>query len=157
MAAELRDHYLLNRWRADLIDILSAEPELLLQHACSLGLVTARGYKTVRDQHISTEKVTVLLDLVIDKGSEAARDLLKLLRNETFQDTFPRLSFLKNLPVDLHLSTGRDVYVSGGSCVLSSCVPWLTLVFSCCRRNRKEERRRWSRRAKTCKTAAQDG
>ncbi|KAG7254400.1 hypothetical protein CRUP_021347 [Coryphaenoides rupestris] len=96
---------MLKRWQADLIDILSADPELVLQHARSLRLVTDRGYKTVRAQLVSTEKVTVLLDLVSDNGPEAAHGLLKLLRSETFQESLPRLSFLKNLTVDRHLST----------------------------------------------------
>ncbi|KAK0148252.1 hypothetical protein N1851_011811 [Merluccius polli] len=94
------DRGLLRRLKPKLIDILSADPELVLQECHALNLVTDAGYKMVRPQQVSTEKVTALLDHVYDRGSEAAHGLMELLRGDVFLENFPRLSFLKTPDVD---------------------------------------------------------
>ena len=105
------NHQLLRCLKPKLIDILSADPELVLQHAFSLKLVTKNGYEKVRPQQISTEKVTTLLDLIYNGGPEASHGLMKLLKEDTFQETFPRLSILMNPEINHNLSTGTNVYM----------------------------------------------
>ncbi|CAL8255925.1 uncharacterized protein zgc:174906 isoform X1 [Gadus morhua] len=94
--SETSNHQLLRCLKPELIEILSADPELLLQYAHSRKLVTENGYKKVRAQQISTEKVTTLLDLIYDGGRKASHGLLELLKEDTFQENFPRLSILVN-------------------------------------------------------------
>ncbi|KAJ3585982.1 hypothetical protein NHX12_012384 [Muraenolepis orangiensis] len=98
-----RDCELLRSLRPKLIDILSADPEFVLQHAHSLHLVTHNGYQRVKPQVIPTEKVTTLLDLVYERGPEAVHGLLELLKGDLCQENFPKLSFLKSPDVDLQL------------------------------------------------------
>ncbi|KAJ3585984.1 hypothetical protein NHX12_012386 [Muraenolepis orangiensis] len=99
-----RDCELLRSLRPKLIDILSADPEFVLQHAHSLHLVTHNGYQRVKPQVIPTEKVTTLLDLVYERGPEAVHGLLELLKGDLCQENFPKLSFLKSPDMDLQLS-----------------------------------------------------
>ncbi|KAK0148255.1 putative nuclease HARBI1 [Merluccius polli] len=113
---------LLKRLKPKLIDILSADPELVLQECHALDLVTDAGYKMVRPQQVSTEKVTALLDHVYDRGPEAAHGLMELLRGDVFLENFPRLSFLKAPDVDQpRPSTGRGcIYIRAViTCMLS--------------------------------------
>ncbi|CAL8366589.1 unnamed protein product [Lota lota] len=99
------NHQLLRRLRPQLIEILSADPDFVLQYAFSDFLVTDNGYKSVSPLTISTEKVTTLLDHIYDRGPQASLGLLKLLKSDRFQENFPRLSILVNQDVDLNLST----------------------------------------------------
>ncbi|KAM4610103.1 cysteine sulfinic acid decarboxylase-like [Polymixia lowei] len=97
---------LLRSLKAELIDILSADPDFILQHADSRGLLSVPGYQQVKAFPIPTEKVRELLDHIILRGQKAVQGLLKLLKEEDMQDTFPRLSFLNDLPVNTQLPAG---------------------------------------------------
>ena len=52
------------------------------------------------------EKVTELLDHVLQRGPYAAHGLLELLKDQALQETFPMLCFVKDLQVNT-LSSGR--------------------------------------------------
>lgn len=102
-AAEIQ---LLRSQKAKLIEILSADADFVLQHADSRCLLSPHGYQQVKACRIPSEKVTDLLDHIIQRGPEAAQGLLELLNNQALQETFPMLRFIKDLQVNT-LSSGR--------------------------------------------------
>lgn len=97
---------LLRSQKARLIEILSGDADFVLQHADSRCLLSLHGYQQVKACRIPSEKVTDLLDHIIQRGPEAARGLLELLNDKALQETFPMLRFVKDLQVNT-LSSGR--------------------------------------------------
>lgn len=89
---------LLRTLKAQLMDILGADADFVLQHADSRSLLSIHGYQQVKACRTPTEKVTDLLDHIIQRGPEAAQSFLELLRDEDLQKTFPRLAFVNELP-----------------------------------------------------------
>ncbi|XP_048839903.1 uncharacterized protein zgc:174906 isoform X2 [Brienomyrus brachyistius] len=87
----------LQRWKTKLIDILSADPDYLLQHAHSCGLLTMRKYNSVKAMNDPSEKVCEVLDCVIQKGEASSREMLNVLRKKDMLKTFPKLRILRNL------------------------------------------------------------
>lgn len=96
-AAEIQ---LLRSQKAKLIEILSADADFVLQHADSRCLLSPHGYQQVKACRTPSEKVTDLLDHIIQRGPEAAQGLLELLNSQALQETFPMLHFMKDLQVD---------------------------------------------------------
>ncbi|KAM9855732.1 uncharacterized protein ACBR49_001916 isoform 1-T3 [Aulostomus maculatus] len=90
---------LLRSQKAKLIEILSADADFVLQHADSRSLLSPSGYQLVKACLVPSEKVRDLLDHVIQRGPEAAQGLLELLKDQTLQETFPLLCFMKDLQV----------------------------------------------------------
>ncbi|XP_076133006.1 uncharacterized protein LOC143115041 [Alosa pseudoharengus] len=88
---------LLRKLKPKLIDILTADTDLLLQHTDSQGLLTRREYTHVKSITNPSNKVRELLDYVIQKGSSKSWGLIHLLQEKEMQETFPRLIFLKEL------------------------------------------------------------
>lgn len=97
---------LLRSHKARLVEIMSGDADLVLQHADSRFLLSHRGYQQVKACRVPSEKVTELLDHIIQRGPEAAHGLLQLLRDEVLQEAFPMLRFVKDLPVDT-VSAGK--------------------------------------------------
>ncbi|KAF7662748.1 hypothetical protein LDENG_00227090 [Lucifuga dentata] len=97
---------LLRRLKPELINILSADADFLLQHTDSRCLLSSLNYQQVKSLHVPSEKVRDLLDHVIQRGPEAAQGLLQLLQENVMQDTFPMLDFLKGMQVSTP-STGE--------------------------------------------------
>ncbi|XP_034446116.1 uncharacterized protein zgc:174906 isoform X2 [Hippoglossus hippoglossus] len=95
-AAEIQ---LLRSLKAKLIDILSSDADFVLQRAHSRGLLSEHGYQRVKACRVPGEKVTDLLDHILQRGPEAARGLLELLKEQDLQETFPLLCFVKDLQV----------------------------------------------------------
>ncbi|XP_068589273.1 uncharacterized protein zgc:174906 isoform X2 [Cebidichthys violaceus] len=102
-AAEIQ---LLRSQKVKLIEILSADADFVLQHADSRSLLSAHGYQQVKACRVPSEKVTDLLDHIIQRGPEAARGLLELLNDQDLQETFPMLRFIKDVQVNT-LSSGK--------------------------------------------------
>lgn len=96
-AAEIQ---LLRSQKTKLIEILSADADFVLQHADSRCLLSLHGYQQVKSCRIPSEKVTDLLDQIIQRGPEAAQGLLELLKDQALQETFPMLCFIKDLKVN---------------------------------------------------------
>ncbi|XP_062397182.1 uncharacterized protein zgc:174906 isoform X2 [Sardina pilchardus] len=88
---------LLRKLKPRLIDILTADTDLLLQHTDSLELLTRQEYSHVKAITNPSEKARDLLDYVIQKGSSTSWDLIHLLQEKEMQETFPKLIFLKEL------------------------------------------------------------
>ncbi|CAK6951500.1 uncharacterized protein zgc:174906 [Scomber scombrus] len=91
---------ILRTQKAKLIEILSADADFVLQHADSRSLLSRSGYQQVKACHIPSEKVRDLLDNVIQRGPKAAQGLLELLKDQALQETFPMLSYVKDLQVN---------------------------------------------------------
>lgn len=107
MAEEpLSEIQLLQSQKPRLIEILSADADFVLQHADSRSLLSRHGYQRVKACRNPSEKVTELLDHIIQRGPEAAQGLLKLLKDEALQEAFPMLHSMKDLRVNM-LSSGR--------------------------------------------------
>ncbi|KAM6929368.1 uncharacterized protein PEZ65_008639 isoform 2-T3 [Lycodopsis pacificus] len=102
-AAEIQ---LLRSQKVKLIEILRADADFVLQHADSRCLLSLYDYERVKACRVPSEKVTDLLDHIIQRGPEAARDLLELLNDKALQDTFPMLRFIKDVQVNT-LSSGK--------------------------------------------------
>ncbi|XP_070696284.1 uncharacterized protein [Pempheris klunzingeri] len=102
-AAEIQ---LLRSQKAKLIEILNADADFVLQHADSRCLLSLHGYQQVKACRTPSDKVTDLLDHIIQRGPEAARGLLELLKDQALQETFPMLRFMKDLQVNT-LSSGN--------------------------------------------------
>ncbi|XP_029361405.1 uncharacterized protein LOC115045731 [Echeneis naucrates] len=98
---------LLRSQKAKLIEILSSDADFVLQYADSRSLLSTHGYQRLKACHIPTEKVTDLLDHIIQRGPEAARGLLELLKDPALQETFPLLCFIKDLQVSTFSSETR--------------------------------------------------
>lgn len=98
----------LRRQKTKLIEILSADPDFVLQHADSVCLLSLSGYQKVKSCRIPSEKVTELLDHIIQRGAEAVQSFLELLKKQDLQETFPKLCFITDVQVNTQ-SPGRRV------------------------------------------------
>ncbi|XP_061590939.1 uncharacterized protein zgc:174906 [Cololabis saira] len=90
---------LLRRQKAKLIEILSADADFVLQHADARRLLSPPGYERIKSCRVPSEKVTELLDHVIQRGPKEAKGLFDLLKEHDMQEAFPRLSYAKDLQV----------------------------------------------------------
>lgn len=106
-AAEIQ---LLRSLKVKLVEILSADADFVLQYADSRCLMSVPGYQRVKACRVPSEKVTDLLDHIIERGPEAARGLLELLKDQALQETFPMLRFIKDVQVNT-LSSGRTMSI----------------------------------------------
>ncbi|XP_072552941.1 uncharacterized protein [Salminus brasiliensis] len=90
---------LLQKFKLKLIDALCGDPDLVLQHCHSLCLLSQREYDQVKVAYVPSEKVRDILDYVMRKDGKRVQTFLKLLKNSEMQETFPKLDFLKELPL----------------------------------------------------------
>lgn len=96
---------LLRSQKPKLIEILSADPDFVLQHADARRLLSRHAYQHVKSCRIPSEKVTELLDHVIQRGPEAAKELLELFKDNDLQETFPKLDFINKLKINTQSSS----------------------------------------------------
>lgn len=107
MAEEpVSDVQLLRIQKAKLIEILSADADFVLQHADSRFLLSRHGYGQVKACRVPSEKMTELLDHIIQRGPEAAQGLIRLLKDAAMQEAFPMLRFMQDQQVN-PASSGR--------------------------------------------------
>nr|XP_046252474.1 uncharacterized protein zgc:174906 [Scatophagus argus]XP_046252475.1 uncharacterized protein zgc:174906 [Scatophagus argus]XP_046252476.1 uncharacterized protein zgc:174906 [Scatophagus argus] len=104
-AAEIQ---LLRSQKAKLIEILSGDADFILQHADSRCLLSLHGYQQVKACRIPSEKVTELLDHIIQRGPEAAQGLLELLKDQALRETFPMLRFIEDQQVNTASSGNKE-------------------------------------------------
>ncbi|XP_015199801.2 uncharacterized protein [Lepisosteus oculatus] len=93
----------LRRWKPRLIEVLSSDPDFVLQHAQALSLLSDQEYRRIKALGDPSEKVRDLLDCVLDKGQAPCSRLVELLQDQSVQDTYPRLSFLTEEPEEEQL------------------------------------------------------
>ncbi|XP_022532782.2 ankyrin-1 [Astyanax mexicanus] len=90
---------LIQKFKLKLIDALSGDADFVLQHCHSLSLLSDREYDQVKPANVPSEKVRDILDYVMRKDSRRVQIFLNLLKNDEMQETFSKLSFLKDLPL----------------------------------------------------------
>uniref|UniRef100_A0A1A7X1S2 Death domain-containing protein n=2 Tax=Iconisemion striatum TaxID=60296 RepID=A0A1A7X1S2_9TELE len=95
---------LLRRQKPKLIEILSADADFVLQHADARDLLSPHSYQQVKHCRTPSEKVTDLLDHILQRSPESAQGLLDLLKEPDLQNTFPMLDFVKDLDAHTHSS-----------------------------------------------------
>ncbi|XP_046896776.1 FAS-associated death domain protein isoform X2 [Hypomesus transpacificus] len=93
--------------KSRLIEILSADPDHVLQHADSLGLLTDQQYKQVKAVTDPSANIRDLLDNVTQKGDASSKIFLQLLKGNAMQETFPMLDCLCKLPETHNQSTAE--------------------------------------------------
>lgn len=84
----------LNRIRQNkvfLLDTLSEDPNIILQHVQEAKLITKRDYNNLSDITKREEKVINLLDKLMGKGEETCCQFIDLLRKESILEGFPKL------------------------------------------------------------------
>lgn len=101
----------IRRLKVKLIEILSADADFVLQHADARSLLSPHGYQLVKSCRVPSEKVTELLDQIIQRGPTAAQGLLELLKDQALQETFPLLASVQELQAN-SLSPGTNKYRS---------------------------------------------
>ncbi|KAK9972867.1 hypothetical protein ABG768_023629 [Culter alburnus] len=74
-----------------LIDTLTVEAEIILQHVQQAKLITQRDYNNLSDIHEREKRVIDLLDKLMGKGNETCRQFIELLRKESVLENFPML------------------------------------------------------------------
>lgn len=78
-----------------LIDTLSADANIVLQHVQNEKIITRRDYNNLNQPNYTQEKIIIsLLDNVTNKGDETCHKFLKLLEKEELQENFPQLKTL---------------------------------------------------------------
>ncbi|KAK1151081.1 hypothetical protein AOXY_G32819 [Acipenser oxyrinchus oxyrinchus] len=84
----------LRSWKPRLIEVLGADPDLLLQHADSRCLLTPQEYRSLKSTRDPSEKTRDLLDRMIDKGGPATSSFLEILQLPDVLESFPKLEEL---------------------------------------------------------------
>ncbi|KTF83213.1 hypothetical protein cypCar_00048743 [Cyprinus carpio] len=74
-----------------LLETLSEEPDIILQHVQQAKLITQRDYRNLSDIRKREEKVINLLDKLMGKGKETCRQFIDLLRQDFILEMFPKL------------------------------------------------------------------
>ncbi|KAF5880187.1 caspase-8-like [Clarias magur] len=75
-----------------LIDTLSTDASIVLQHVQSDDIILQRDYKNLNHPNYTDEKIIInLLDTVMGRGDETCRKFLKVLEKQELQEIFPQL------------------------------------------------------------------
>ncbi|XP_017346711.1 uncharacterized protein LOC108278075 isoform X1 [Ictalurus punctatus] len=78
-----------------LIDTLSTDASVVLQHVQSDSIITRRDYNNLNQPNHTQEKIIInLLDTVMNRGDETCQKFLKLLEKKELQENFPQLKKL---------------------------------------------------------------
>ncbi|XP_066528717.1 ankyrin-3 [Hoplias malabaricus] len=91
---------LLQKFKLKLIDALCGDTDFILQHCHSLSLLSQREYDHVKSTSVPSEKARDLLDYIMTKDDRSVQSFLRLLKEDEIQETFHKLSFLKELPLN---------------------------------------------------------
>ncbi|XP_051947627.1 uncharacterized protein LOC127618962 [Xyrauchen texanus] len=90
---------LILRFKPELMDALKEDPDLLILHCHSLGILSSNEYNNIKDINIRSRQVRDILDYVICDNKRAL-SFLRLLRRQDMQETFPNLKFLQTLQIN---------------------------------------------------------
>uniref|UniRef100_A0A4W5L9S0 Caspase-8 n=2 Tax=Hucho hucho TaxID=62062 RepID=A0A4W5L9S0_9TELE len=102
-------------------EILSAEPDFILQHVQQAKIVNLREYNNLRVVGHPPDTIIInLLDKVMNKGPEKCLDFVELLQQPNIIETYSRMEEVFNIshttPSDHTLSTGtRDPYTTSST------------------------------------------
>lgn len=91
---------LIRRHKTELLEALTGDPEILLQHCHASGILSNNEYNNIKDTNMRSKQVRDILDYVIHKDNKHALNFLKLLKTQDMQETFPKLHFLQKLQIN---------------------------------------------------------
>ncbi|XP_043097678.1 caspase-8-like [Puntigrus tetrazona] len=74
-----------------LLETLSADPNIILQHVHQDKLITQRDYGNLSDTTKREQKVIDLLDRLMGRGEQTCCQFIKLLRKDEILEIFPKL------------------------------------------------------------------
>lgn len=74
-----------------LLETLSVEAEIILQHVHQAEIITPRDYRNLSDIPQREKRVIDLLDKLMGKGEETCRRFIELLRQDSILEIFPEL------------------------------------------------------------------
>ncbi|XP_051961964.1 uncharacterized protein LOC127628998 [Xyrauchen texanus] len=80
--------------KPELMDALMEDPDFLLQHCHSLGILSNNQYNNIKDINKRSQQVRDILDYVICNNKRAL-SFLRLLKRQDMQETFPKLKKLQ--------------------------------------------------------------
>ncbi|XP_016342160.1 caspase-8-like [Sinocyclocheilus anshuiensis] len=118
-----------------LLETLSEDPEIILQHVQQANLVTQRDYRNLSDITKREEKVINLLDKLMGKGEDTCRQFIDLLRQDCILASFPKLKdrAVIAFPAMPHTSPVQEVsqykieQIPRGICVIINNVDFATM------------------------------
>ncbi|KAF1382289.1 hypothetical protein PFLUV_G00142200 [Perca fluviatilis] len=77
--------------KVELVECLMADRSFILQHVHAKRIVTDRQYQRLKHISQPEERVTELMDQVIDGGQESCSRFLKVLKEPDILQTYPQL------------------------------------------------------------------
>lgn len=100
---------LIKQFKVQLIDALSGEPDLVLQHCHSSDILSQREYDHVKACRVPSDQARDILDYVMKKDKKHISMFLNLLKSETIQQAFPKLDFLYKLHLRAAVTNGNYI------------------------------------------------
>ncbi|KAI5609134.1 hypothetical protein C0J50_6136 [Silurus asotus] len=98
---------LIQKFKPQLIDALSGDPDFLLQHCHASQLLTQKEYSHVKASVVPWNKTRDILDYVMNKDGKGLQIFLKLLKKKEIKEAFPKLAFLDEVEWDKLLTIGN--------------------------------------------------
>ncbi|KAB5546598.1 hypothetical protein PHYPO_G00073910 [Pangasianodon hypophthalmus] len=98
---------LIQKFKLRLIDALCGDPDFLLQHCHSSRLLTQKEYDRIKASAVPWDKARDILDYMMSKDKNRVQIFLSLLKEKDIQEAFPKLEFLKELPLSQSIATGK--------------------------------------------------
>ncbi|XP_016107213.1 caspase 20, apoptosis-related cysteine peptidase [Sinocyclocheilus grahami] len=116
-----------------LLETLSVEAEIILQHVQQAEIITKRDYMNLSDVPQREKRVINLLDKLMGKGEEACRRFIELLRQDSILEMFPELKDHAVISSPAMTSPVQEVcqyniaQIPRGTCVIINNVHFATL------------------------------
>ncbi|KAF7696206.1 uncharacterized protein zgc:174906 [Silurus meridionalis] len=98
---------LIQKFKPQLIDALSGDPDFLLQHCHASQLLTQKEYSHVKASVVPWDKTRDILDYVMNKDRKRLQIFLKLLKKKEIKEAFPKLAFLDEVEWAKSLTIGN--------------------------------------------------
>ncbi|XP_060750014.1 uncharacterized protein zgc:174906 [Tachysurus vachellii] len=98
---------LLQKFKLQLIDALCGDPDFLLQHCHSSRLLTQMQYDNLKNTAMPWDKARDILDCMMKKDRKRVEKFLSILKDKEIQEAFPKLEFLRKVPLRKSITTGR--------------------------------------------------
>ncbi|CAM4622186.1 unnamed protein product [Leuciscus chuanchicus] len=110
-----------------LMETLSEDAVIILQHVHQASLITQREYMNLKDISESENKVINLLDKLMGKGEETCCNFIDLLRKDSILESFPTLKDHAIFDSPVQVSQYKIERIPRGICVIINNVHFTTL------------------------------
>lgn len=97
---------LIEKFKPQLVEALSGDPDFLLQYCQASGILTQKEYDHVKASTVPFNKARDILDYVMKKDRKRVQTFLSLLQKKEIQETFPKLEFLNEMPLSNFTTQG---------------------------------------------------